>query len=175
MSQLVWMFSLLPDSIFVFLGYAILLSGLMLFVASKLTNWIPIMAQYRMPAELVGVILLCTGCYFLGWRGNEEKWQDRVKELEQKLLIAETRSQEVNTVVEEKVLEKTRVVKEKGRDIIKYVDRLVDREVIKEIPGPERVRREEIIKYVEQCPVPKEIIDLHNSATELNKAAEGKK
>ena len=33
----------------------------------------------------------------------------------------------------------------------------------------------EVIKYVENCPVPKEIIDLHNQAAELNKAAEAKK
>ena len=32
-----------------------------------------------------------------------------------------------------------------------------------------------VIKYIENCPVPKEMIDIHNQATELNKAAEGKK
>ena len=54
------------------------------------------------------------------------------------------------------------VEKEKGKDIVQYIDR-------------EIVKKEEIVKYIEQCPVPKEIIDLHNQATELNKAAEVKK
>ena len=50
MSQIVWMFSLLPDSIFVMLTYAIFAAGLMLYIASKLVQWIPIMMQYRIPA-----------------------------------------------------------------------------------------------------------------------------
>ncbi len=79
MDQLVWMFSLLPDSIFVMLTYAIFAAGLLLYIASKLVRWIPIMMQYRMPAELVGVLLLCVGAYFFGWRGNEEKWLAKIK------------------------------------------------------------------------------------------------
>ena len=54
------------------------------------------------------------------------------------------------------------MVREKGKDIIQYVDREV-------------IKNQEIIKYIEQCPVPKEIIDIHNQAAELNKAAEVKK
>jgi hypothetical protein len=37
------------------------------------------------------------------------------------------------------------------------------------------VRIEEVIKYIEKCPVPKEIIDAHNAAALMNKAAEGGK
>ena len=59
--------------------------------------------------------------------------------------------------------------KEKGDTIIRYVDKFKDREVLKEVPGPERVKIEEVIKYVENCPVPKELIDIHNEATKLNK------
>ena len=45
MDQLVWMFSLLPDSIFVMLTYAIFAAGLLLYIASKLVRWIPMMMQ----------------------------------------------------------------------------------------------------------------------------------
>ena len=90
------------------------------------------------------------------------QWRERVAELEARVAQAEAQSTTANTVVQEKIIEKTKVVREKGRDIIKYVDREV-------------VKKEEIIKYIEQCPVPKEIIDLHNAATELNRAAEGKR
>jgi hypothetical protein len=106
---------------------------------------------------------------------NEAKWEARVKELEDKVKIAEEQSKEKNVEIQEKVVTQTKVIKEKGKDIIKYIDRLVDREVIKEVEGPERVRREEVIKYVENCPVPKDIIDVHNAAATLNKAAEVKK
>ena len=78
--------------------------------------------------------------------------------MEAKVAQAEAKSANTNVEIQEKIVEKTKVIREKGRDIIKYVDKEV-------------IKKEEIIKYVENCPVPKEIIDLHNQATELNKAA----
>ena len=60
------------------------------------------------------------------------------------------------------MIEKTKVIKGKTE----YITQYVDREVIK---------KEEIIKYIEKCPVPKEIIDIHNQAAEMNKAAGGAK
>ena len=99
--------------------------------------------------------------WFLGAASNEEKWQVRVKELEEKLAVAENKSHEENVKIEEKIVTKTKVIKEKGDDIIKYIDR-------------ELVKNNEIIKYVENCPVPKDVIDIHNSAVRMNRA-EGEK
>jgi hypothetical protein len=54
------------------------------------------------------------------------------------------------------------VLREKGDDIIRYIDR-------------EIVKNQEVVRYIEQCPVPKEIIDAHNAAAVLNQAAQGGK
>jgi phosphoribosylanthranilate isomerase len=105
----------------------------------------------------------------MGVMYNENSWLQRAKEMEQKVAEAENKSKEVNVVVEEKIVEKTKIVKEKGRDIIQYIDRWNTKEIIKEVEGPERVRREEVIKYIENCPVPKEIVDIHNQAAGLDK------
>lgn len=126
MSQIVWMFSLLPDSIFVMLTYVIFAAGLLLYIASKMVQWIPIMMQYRVPAELVGVLCLCIGAYFFGWRGNEEHWLARVKELEEKVVIAESKSREVNTIIETKIVTKIKVVKETV---------YANKEIIREVAG----------------------------------------
>jgi hypothetical protein len=115
-----------------------------------------------LPIQVASIIALVVGVYFQGVIANEAKWQDKVAELQQKVAEAEVKSKETNIVVQEKIVIKTKVIKEKGKDIVNYIDREV-------------VKKEEIIKYIEQCPVPKEIIDLHNQAAELNKAAEGKK
>jgi hypothetical protein len=70
-----------------------------------------------------------------------------VKVAEDKALGAEK-----NLEIQEKVVEKTKVVHEKGKDIIKYIDREV-------------VKTQEVIKYVEHCPViPISIIEEHNKA-----------
>ena len=154
MDQLVWMFSLLPDSIFVMLTYAIFAAGLLLYIASKLVRWIPMMMQYRMPAELVGVLCLCAGAYFFGWRGNEEKWLAKIKELEEKVQIAEAKSREVNTVIETKFVTKIKVVKETV---------YANREIIREVAGAQ---------LDSQCSLPKSSIVLHDSASR-NEVARG--
>jgi L-cysteine desulfidase len=92
----------------------------------------------------------------------EMSWRAKVAEAEARVAVAEQKSQETNTVIEQKIVEKTKVIKGKTEYITQYLDREV-------------VKKEEIIKYIEQCPVPKEIIDIHNQAAEMNKAAEGKK
>ena len=89
-------------------------------------------------------------------------WRAKVSEAEARVAVAEQQSKEINTVIEQKIVEKTKVIKGKTEYITQYLDREV-------------VKKEEIIKYIEQCPVPKEIIDIHNQAAEMNKAAEGKK
>ena len=154
MDQLVWMFSLLPDSIFVMLTYAIFALGLLLYIASKMVQWIPIMAQYRIPAELVGVLCLCAGAYFFGWRGNEEHWLARIKELEQKVQIAESKSREVNTVIETKIVTKIKVIKETV---------YANKEIIREVAGAQ---------LDSQCSLPQSSVVLLNSASR-NEVARG--
>jgi len=154
MSQLVWMFSLLPDSIFVMLTYVIFAAGLLLYIASKMVQWIPIMAQYRIPAELVGVLCLCAGAYFFGWRGNEENWLARIKELEEKIQIAEAKSREVNTVIETKFVTKIKVVKETV---------YANKEIIREVAGAQ---------LDSQCSLPQSSVVLLNSASR-NEVARG--
>ena len=154
MDQLVWMFSLLPDSIFVMLTYVIFAAGLLLYIASKMVQWIPIMAQYRVPAELVGVLCLCAGAYFFGWRGNEEHWLAKIKELEQKVAIAESRSREVNTVIETKIVTKIKVIKETV---------YANKEIIREVAGAQ---------LDSQCSLPQSSVVLLNSASR-NEVARG--
>jgi hypothetical protein len=108
------------------------------------------------------VVLLVVGAFFYGGYATEMSWRDKVRQLEEQVKLAEQQSQQVNNVVEEKVVEKTKVIRGKTEYLTQYIDREV-------------VKKEEIVKYIENCPVPKEIIDIHNQAVDLNKAAEGPK
>jgi len=113
--QIGWMLSLLPDSIFIWITYILAGAGLALYIASKLVKLIPLMGQYKLPAELIGVALLVVGSYLMGGHGVQAAWEARVKELQDKLEAAQVESQKVNTVIETKVVEK-----------IKYIDRKVE-------------------------------------------------
>lgn len=158
MWQLTWMLSLLPD----WFWALVLIAGLLALVASFVLKFIPFVSTYRLPLQVGGILALVVGVYFQGVIANEAKWEARVKELEAKLAVAEEQSKQTNTVIQEKIVKQKEFVKGRTEYITKYIDK-------------EIVKKEEIVKYIETCPVPKELIELHNSATELNKAAEGVK
>ena len=153
MGQVGWMLSLIPDSLFVWIYYIILTAGVALYVASKLVKWIPLMGQYKFPAELIGVVLLVVGAYFYGGHGVQQAWLARVAELEAKVKIAEEKSQQVNTVIETRVVTKIKVVKENV---------YVNREIIKEVAGKQ---------LDASCSLPKSTVSLHDSASR-NEVAE---
>jgi len=147
MSQIGWVLSLIPDSLFVWIYYIMLTLGLGLYVVSKLVKWLPMMGQYKLPAELVGVVLLVVGAYFYGGHSVQSAWQARVAELEAKVKIAEEKSQQVNKVIETKVVERIKVVKENV---------YVNREIIKEVAGKQ---------LDASCSLPKSTVSLHDSAS----------
>lgn len=152
-----WFIEYLPDSMVALVVITICLLGAASWIVSKAVRWLPGVAAYKLPLELAGVVLLLFGVYLQGGRANEAVWQRKVQELEVKLKEAEAKSAQENVKIVEKVVEKTRTIKEKGATEIQYIDR-----VVKE--------KEEIVKYVERCPVPKELIDAHNRAAQMGGA-----
>jgi hypothetical protein len=147
MWQLHWIVSLIPDSIFVWITYLLFGLGFALYLASKLVTWIPLMGRYKLPSELGGVVLLVVGAYLFGSYGTEMVWRGRVAELEAKVKVAEEKSQQVNTVIKEKVITKIKVVKENV---------YVNKEIIKEVVGKQ---------LDSQCTLPNSAVSLHDSAS----------
>jgi hypothetical protein len=162
MAQISWMFSLIPDAMLNWIYWAIIAVGVSGVVAGWLGRWIPVYGKYAGVLKPIGIVILVLGVWLRGGYDTEMAWRAKVAEAEARVAAAEQKSQETNTVIEQKIVEKTKVIKGKTEYITQYLDREV-------------VKKEEIIKYIEQCPVPKEIIDIHNQAAELNKAAEGPK
>jgi hypothetical protein len=154
MWQIQWILSLIPDSFFIWITYILIAIGVGLYVISKLVTWIPLIAQYKLPAELSGVLLLVIGSFLFGSYGTEMAWRERVAELEAKVKVAEEKSQQVNTVIQEKIVTKIKVVKENV---------YVNREIIKEVAGKQ---------LDAQCTLPKSTVSLHDSASR-NEVARG--
>lgn len=162
MEQLHWIVSLIPDSVLSMIYWAMIAVGITGIVAAWLGRWIPFYGKYASILKPIGIVLLVLGVWLRGGYDTELRWRNQVADMQAKVDAAQAAAAATNRAIETKVEVQTKVIREKGKDIIKYVDREV-------------IKKEEIIKYIEQCPVPKEIIDLHNQATELNRAAEGKK
>jgi len=78
------------------------------------------MGQYKLPAEIAGVVVLCGGFWLLGGYGVEMAWRDKAKALEAKVQAAEAKSQETNTIIQTQVVERVKVV-EKKVEVVKTI------------------------------------------------------
>lgn len=136
-----WLLSFLPD----FVWHVLTIGGFLAVVVAIFLKNVPFISQYRLILQYGGVVALLLGVWMEGGIANEAKWQARVKELEAKIAVAEAKSKEENVKIVTKVVKKTEYYKERGADIIQYVDR-------------------EITKYDNTCPVPKEVVKAHNDA-----------
>lgn len=149
------MLQFLPDAVILWFCNILLLLGIVLTVLGFFVHKIPFLYQYQLPFKIGGVLLLAAGVYFRGGYAVEMTWRERVAELEKKLEVAAAKSAEVNTVIEQKVVYRDRVIKEQGKTLVEYVER----EVVKTIPA--------------QCDrLPQELIDVHNRAAKINQVAD---
>jgi len=156
-----WILHLLPDSSIAWIVNTILMAGALVTVTGFFVKFIPFVNTYRTPVQIAGILLLTVGVYFQGGYSTEMAWRERVREVEAKVAEAEKKSQETNVEVVTKFVKQTQVVREKGRDIVNYIDREV-------------VKNQEVIRFVENCPIPEIIINTHNAAA-LNRPIEATK
>ena len=156
-----WILHLLPDSLIAWIVNTILIAGALVTVTGFFVKFIPFVNTYRTPVQIAGIVLLTVGVYFQGGYSTEMAWRERVREVEAKVAQAEMKSQETNVEVVTKLVTRTQIVREKGQDIVNYIDREV-------------VKNQEVIKFVENCPIPEIIVNTHNAAA-LNRPIEANK
>ena len=144
---MIWLLSFLPDWWF----YALLALGLAGIFVSYLMSFIPFVSMYRNLIQATSIVAIVVGTYMTGAISNEDKWQLKIKDLELKLAKAETQSAEENIKIVEKIIIKKQIVKEKGEEVIKYIDREVVKYDTKFIKG-------------EDCALPDEFFNSLNQA-----------
>ena len=140
-----WILQWLPWWLF----YVVLALGLVGLVITYLLKFIPlpIIHVYKTPLQIGSIILVVIGVYMLGSIANERAWQARIKELEVKLAQAEAEGAKENIKIVEKVVVQQKIVRERGQNIVQYVDR-------------------EVVKYDTKCEIPQPFVDAHNRAAE---------
>ena len=133
-----WYLHFLPNWLF----YGILLIGIAGLLFSR---FIP--SYYRTAAQAVSIFAFSFGLFMTGAIKANQAWEEKVKEMEAKVAVAVEQSKEENVKIETKVINKTQIIRERGDEILKYIDR-------------------EIVKYDTSCIIPKEFIEAHNKAAE---------
>ena len=151
-----WILHFLPDALILWICNIVLLAGILLTATAFFIRRIPVINQYRTPAQVLGIALLVVGVYWRGGYTIEQEWRERVAEVEARVAAAEAQSKEENVKIVTKVVTKTQIIRTRGETITKYIDR-------------------EIVRYDEKfakggiCEIPQEFIQAHNSAAEAPK------
>lgn len=151
-----WLLHLLPTSLILWIVNLLLIVGIVGIILGFFIKFIPLVNTYRLPIQIVSIIIFCTGIYWQGGYSVEQAWRERVAELEAQVAKAEAESKTANTKIVTKVVTKTQVIRTRGETITKYIDR-------------------EIVRYDEKfakggvCEIPREFIKAHNDAAEQPK------
>lgn len=169
-----WILSFLPDSFILYVVYAAMSAGAAGILVSYLIKFVPFINIYRTPIQLVSIVLFCAGVYWYGGYSTEMAWRQRVADLEDQVKKSEEKSREANKQLETKIVEKTKVIREKGKIRIEYINRLVEgktSDITKDMSAEERAeferKQKELLDAIKNCPVPRIIVEEHNKAVDL--------
>jgi hypothetical protein len=102
---------------------------------------------YTLIIKIVAALLILFCTFYAGKRMNNSEWLAKVNELEQKVAIADEKSKTINTVVETRVVERVKIVKDTknaNKETAKLIARQLD----------------------DRCVVPESTIMLVNSASQ---------
>jgi len=147
-----WFLSFIPS----WYVHIIPLLALAIIFASMVLKVIPFVSTYYIPIRIIGFVLLFFGVFFEGGLYMNQQWTAKVKEMEEKIAVAEAKSKEVNVQIVEKFIVKQNFYREKGDEVIKYIDREIVKYDVKFAPGG-------------QCEIPKEFVEAVNKAAKDGK------
>ena len=136
--------------------HVIPLAALAIIVASMFLKIIPFINAYYIPIRIIGVVLLFFGIFFEGGLYVNQEWAAKIREMEEKIAVAEEKSKQENVKIVEKIVVKQKVIKEKGDEVIKFIDKEVIKYDVKFAPGG-------------QCEIPKEFVEAVNKAAKDSK------
>jgi predicted PurR-regulated permease PerM len=137
-----WFFNFIPGTLF----YALFLAAGTGYIVSLFLPHTILQKQVK----IASIAALALSIYLLGMLYVNNWWKDKAAQLEQQVAELAQKSSETNAVIEKKLVTRTEIVRVRGDDIVKYVDR-------------------EIVKYNTQCVIPLEFVTAHNRAAEQPK------
>ena len=126
-----WLLHILPDSLILFIVYALMGLGALGIILGFFIKFIPWVNIYRTPIQIVSIILFCSGVYWYGGYTTEMIWREEVARLEEKVAEAEKQSIKTNTVIKKVYVDRVKIVKQDVvvvQEKIKEVEKLIDKD-----------------------------------------------
>ena len=145
-----WILNFIPDTFLHMAIFAIIATGIVLYMASFFLVLFPVLVPYKKLFNILSLFFIIIGVYFAGGYGTEMEWRKRVQDMQAKVAKAEEQSKQANTKLDNKAQQKVKIIREKGLVVKQYIDR-------------------EVTKYDNQCVIPKEFVKAHNDSAEAPK------
>lgn len=128
-----------------------LVVGVIVFLVSQFMREFPVVGRYAVPISFVAVLMIAFGSYMSAVGNTNYRWEAEIAIVKGKLALAEVASGKENVRIVETTVVKTEVVKQRGRDVIKYIDREYGALDARFSPGG-------------VCEIPSQFIQAHNAA-----------
>jgi hypothetical protein len=117
-----WLLSFVPDWIF----YGLALASFVALILATFLKVIPFIGKYAIPIQLLSFVVLLVSVFLCGGLSNEASWQLKVAKTNAEIAELKAKSEKVSTKVVTKYIDRIQVVKEKGNEIVKYVNKESD-------------------------------------------------
>ncbi len=124
-----WMLNLIPNDYIAAIVHIVFFASLIGYLGSRWLNLIPPLAAYVTPIKNALLVVFLGSVYFEGVVHTESKWKDKLAVVEDKLRIAEAKSNSANVVIETKYVDRIKKVKEVQIQVvekIKEVEKVID-------------------------------------------------
>ena len=136
-----WILNFLPD----FIVPAILFLGAALTFIGFFLSFIPFVSTYKLPVQILGVVILSLGLYLYGGLSFKKELESEIAELKLKLAQSEAETIRLNNEISTKYISKKDASKLKTQKITEYIEK-------------------EIKVFDSSCQIPEVAIKAHNAA-----------
>lgn len=126
-----------------------LVIGVLGLVTGFLLGFIPFVNAYKVPIQVISILLVAVGLWFEGSLSKEKEWKLKEAQWREKIRVAQIESGKVDIQIVTEVITNRQIIREKGDVIVEYI-----REIIEKDPAP--------------CPVPEPYVLGHNAAATNN-------
>jgi len=113
-------------------------------------SYLPQLKMYGLILKTLSRTTTAIGIFILGMLYSENAWNSATADLKVKVAELQIKSDTINAEIKEKLVIRTQVVKTRGDEVVKYIDR-------------------EVTKSDQICIIPQEFVEAHNRAAELPK------
>ena len=125
---------------------AVYVATLVALAAAAILWWLPPL-PYRRPALFVALLAIPLLLWACGYWTAHNHWRALAQDLQAQVLAAQAEAQAASAQIETKVVTRTQVVRERGRDVVEYINR-------------------EVAPHNTACTIPPEFVTAHNRAAE---------